>query len=139
MEMILNTIRLIKYDQGREFSFGDDLSLKENLAIGLINPKDFKKLNLSPDSNIKIISQFGEVIVKAKPDELEEVPLNIINLPISIWANQLTGIEHNELLLKNIKVNVEATTEQILDFNEILTLIKGNQISENNKNGKINY
>ena len=126
MEMILNTIRLIKYDQGREFSFGDDLSLKENLAIGLINPKDFKKLNLSPDSNIKIISQFGEVIVKAKPDELEEVPLNIINLPISIWANQLTGIEHNELLLKNIKVNVEATTEQILDFNEILTLIKGN-------------
>jgi formylmethanofuran dehydrogenase subunit D len=126
MEMILNTIRLIKYDQGREFSFGDDLSLKENLAIGLINPKDFKKLNLSPDSNIKIISQFGEVIVKAKLDELEEVPLNIINLPISIWANQLTGIKHNELLLKNIKVNVEATTEQILDFNEILTLIKGN-------------
>jgi len=126
MEMILNTIRLIKYDQGREFSFGDDLSLKENLAIGLLNPKDFKKLNLSSDSNIKIISQFGEVIVKAKPDELEEVPLNIINLPISIWANQLTGIEHNELLLKNIKVNVEATTEQILDFNEILTLIKGN-------------
>ena len=126
MEMILNTIRLIKYDQGREFSFGDDLSLKENLAIGLLNPKDFKKLNLSSNSNIKIISQFGEVIVKAKPDELEEVPLNIINLPISIWANQLTGIEHNELLLKNIKVNVEATTEQILDFNEILTLIKGN-------------
>ena len=126
MEMILNTIRLIKYDQGREFSFGDDLSLKENLAIGLLNPKDFKKLNLSSDSNIKIISQFGEVIVKAKPDELEEVPLNIINLPISIWANQLTGIEHNELLLKNIKVNVEATTEQILDFNEILMLIKGN-------------
>lgn len=126
MEMILNTIRLIKYDQGREFSFGDDLSLKENLAIGLLNPKDFKKLNLASDSNIKIISQFGEVIVKAKPDELEEVPLNIINLPISIWANQLTGIEHNELLLKNIKVNVEATTEQILDFNEILTLIKGN-------------
>jgi formylmethanofuran dehydrogenase subunit D len=126
MEMILNTIRLIKYDQGREFSFGDDLSLKENLAIGLLNPKDFKKLNLSSDSNIKIISQFGEVIVKAKPDELEEVPLNIINLPISIWANQLTGIEHNELLLKNIKVNVEATTEQILDFNEILRLIKGN-------------
>ena len=139
MEMILNTIRLIKYDQGREFSFGDDLSLKENLAIGLLNPKDFKKLNLSSNSNIKIISQFGEVIVKAKPDELEEVPLNIINLPISIWANQLTGIEHNELLLKNIKVNVEATTEQILDFNEILTRIKGNQISENNKNGKINY
>ena len=126
MEMILNTIRLIKYDQGREFSFGDDLSLKENLAIGLLNPKDFKKLNLSSDSNIKIISQFGEVIVKAKADELEEVPLNIINLPISIWANQLTGIEHNELLLKNIKVNVEATTEQILDFNEILRLIKGN-------------
>ncbi len=126
MEMILNTIRLIKYDQGREFSFGDDLSLKENLAIGLLNPKDFKKLNLSSNSNIKIISQFGEVIVKAKPDELEEVPLNIINLPISIWANQLTGIEHNELLLKNIKVNVEATTEQILDFNEILMLIKGN-------------
>lgn len=126
MEMILNTIRLIKYDQGREFSFGDDLSLKENLAIGLLNPKDFKKLNLSSNSNIKIISQFGEVIVKAKPDELEEVPLNIINLPISIWANQLTGIEHNELLLKNIKVNVEATTEQILDFNKILMLIKGN-------------
>lgn len=126
MEMILNTIRLIKYDQGREFSFGDDLSLKENLAIGLLNPKDFKKLNLASDSNIKIISQFGEVIVKAKPDELEEVPLNIINLPISIWANQLTGIEHNELLLKNIKVNVEATTAQILDFNEILMQIKGN-------------
>ena len=58
MEMIMNTIRMIDHDQKKEYSIGDNLSLKENLAIGLINSEDFQKLNLSEGLNIKLTNNY---------------------------------------------------------------------------------
>ncbi|KKL72031.1 hypothetical protein LCGC14_2088960, partial [marine sediment metagenome] len=46
MELFVNTVRMINNDQMKEFSFGDDISLRESLALGLINPKDFENLKL---------------------------------------------------------------------------------------------
>ncbi len=122
MEMIANTVRMVDHDQAKELAFGDNTSLKENLAIGLMNPTDFKRLNLFQDSNIKLTNNFGMVIIKAKQDE--NIPLGIINIPLSIWANQITGIENNELIYKNIKVEVEATKSAILDIEDLLKSIR---------------
>lgn len=122
MEMLVNTVRMVDYDQAREYASGNNETLKENLAIGLINPEDFKRLNLTPSLNLKVISKFGEVIIKIKQNK--NIPDGTIIMPVSIWANQITGFENNELIFKNIKVNVEATRDSVLTFVRLLKSIK---------------
>jgi len=122
MEMLLNTVRMVDFDQVREHAFGDHNSLTEKLAIGLINPEDFKYLNLKPSLNLKLKNNFGSVIIKPQQDK--NVPLSTIIMPVSIWANQITGIENNELIYKNILINVELTRDSVLDFNDLLNSIR---------------
>jgi len=124
MDMIVNTVRMIDYDQAKEYSEGDNNTLKDKLAIGFLNPEDFKNLNLTPNLNLKLISNFGNVIIKVLQDK--NVPLGTITMPVSIWANQITGIENNELIYKNIKVKVEVTKDIILKLRELLNSIKEN-------------
>lgn len=122
MQMILNTVRMVDHDQAREHTVGDEQSLMDNLAIALINPEDFKKLNLTPSLNILISSKHGNVKLKTKQDK--DVPQNTILIPVSIWANQLTGTEGNEVIYKNISVEVEPTRDPILSFKALISLIK---------------
>jgi len=122
MEMIVNTVRMVDNDQTREYSFGDNSSLKDKLAIGFINPEDFKNLNISSNLNLRLDNKFGSVVIK--PIEEEDVPTGIIIMPVSIWANQITGIERNELVYKNIEVNVEVTSDSILEIQNLINSIK---------------
>ena len=122
MKMILNTVRMVDYDQAREHMFGDEQTLKEKLAIGLINPKDFEKLGLVPSLRIKISNKYGEIIIEQTQDE--KVPEGTILMPISIWANRLTGEIENDVIFKNIEVNVESTRDPVLNFKEIISAIK---------------
>jgi len=124
MEMILNTMRMVDHDQAREHALGDEKSLEKNLPIGILNPKDFEKLNLTSSLHIKISNKNGEIIVGTKEDE--GVPQGTILMPVSIWANQLTSFESNELIYKNITVNVEATRDPITSFTQIINSIKSN-------------
>jgi len=123
MELILNTVRKIDYDQTKEFTFGDAQSLEEHLAIAFLNPKNAKELNLTKDAHIKISNEEGAIIVKATEDE--KTPVGSIVLPVSIWANQITKIEDTEIFYKNIMVNVEATNEPITKYQNIINKIKG--------------
>ena len=122
MEMIVNTVRMVDNDQTKEYSFGDNSSLKDKLAIGFINPQDFNNLNINSNLNLRLDNKFGSVVIK--PLEEEDVPKGNIIMPVSIWANQITGIERKELVYKNIGVNVEVTSESILEIQELLNLIK---------------
>ncbi|NVM36165.1 MAG: hypothetical protein HWN81_11265 [Candidatus Lokiarchaeota archaeon] len=122
MEMLVNTVRMVDHDQAKEYSEGDNNRLAEKLAIGLVNPEDFKNLNLTPSLNLKLISNFGSVIIKALQDK--NVPFGTISMPVSIWANQITGIDNNELRYKNIKVNVEVTRDLVLGLKELINSIK---------------
>jgi formylmethanofuran dehydrogenase subunit D len=122
MEMLLNTMRMVDHDQAREHALGDEKSLDEHLPIGIINPKDFEKLNLTPSLHLKISNKNGEIIVGIKKDE--NIPQGMILMPVSIWANQLTSFESNELIYKNITVNVEATRDPITSFNQIIDSLR---------------
>jgi len=122
--MIVNTVRMVDYDQLREFSIGDNNSLKENLAIGIFNPEDIKKLKLTEKSRAKLVSKFGNVIVNVKQGK--DVPKGIIIMPVSIWSNQITGVENGELIFKNIEVDVVSTPAPVLRIEEIISSIKGN-------------
>jgi formylmethanofuran dehydrogenase subunit D len=124
MEMLVNTVRMVDYDQNREYATGDNDTLKENLAIGIINIDDFKQLSLTPKLNLKLSSNYGNVVIKVKQDK--DIPRGMIILPVSIWANQITGVENNELIYKNIIVTVEPTGDPVLKFEELLKLLKEN-------------
>ena len=122
--MIVNTARMVNYDQAREHAFGNEKSLKEKLAIGIIHPDDFKKLNLTSSSNIKVYTKYGSVVLKSITEE--NVSNGNILIPVSIWASQITGIENGELFLKNIRATVEPTEEFVLDFKDLIDKIKSN-------------
>ena len=118
MEFILNSIRRIDNDQVKEHAFGTEQSLEEKLAICFINPKDFEKLNLVSSLQLKISNTEKQVIVKVEKDE--KVPEGTVLMPVSIWSNRLSEVQNEELLYKNIVVNVEATREPIMKFKEII-------------------
>ena len=120
--MIVNTVRMIDYDQLKEHIFGNDSSLKENLAIGILNPEDYEKLNLTPSLNLKLVNKHGQVIIKIKQEK--NVPLGTILMPISIWANQIIGIINGQIIFKNIEVNAEATRDNVLDVKDLLNIIR---------------
>ena len=115
---MLNSIRRIDNDQVKEHAFGTEQSLEEKLAICFINPKDFEKLNLVSSLHIKISNKEKHVIVKVEKDD--DVPDGTVLMPVSIWSNRLSVVQNNEILYKNIVVNMEATREPIMKFEEII-------------------
>lgn len=115
---MLNSIRRIDNDQVKEHAFGTEQSLEEKLAICFINPKDFEKLNLVSSLHLKISNNEKHVIVKVEKDD--DVPDGTVLMPVSIWSNRLSVVQNNELLYKNIVVNMEATREPIMKFKEII-------------------
>ncbi len=118
MEFILNSIRRIDNDQVKEHAFGTEESLEEKLAICFINPKDFEKLNLVSSLHLKISNKEKHVIVKVEKDD--NIPEGMVLMPVSIWSNRLSVVQNNDLLYKNIIVNMEATREPIMKFKEII-------------------
>ena len=118
MEFVLNSMRKIDNDQVKEHAFGTEQSLEENLAICFVNPKDYEKLNLVSSLHLKISNEENFVIVKVEKDD--NLPEGMIVMPVSIWSNRLSVVQNNEILYKNIAVNVEATREPIMKFKEII-------------------
>ncbi len=109
-------------DQAREYALGDETTLKEKLAIVILNPDDIKQLNIKQGSIVKIYNETGFVHVKCIQDE--KVPLNMAMMPVSIWSNQITRVINNELEYKNIEVKIEAVDKPILDLKSILQKIR---------------
>lgn len=118
MEFVLNSVRKIDNDQVKEHTFGTEQSLEENLAVCFINPKDFEKLNLVSSLHLNISNKDKHVIVKNEKDD--NIPEGTVAMPVSIWSNRLSVVQNNELLYKNIVVNVEATQDPITKFKEIM-------------------
>ena len=118
MEFLLNSMRKIDNDQVKEHAFGTEQSLEENLAVCFINPKDFENLNLVLSLRLKISNKEKHIIVRVEKDE--NVHDGLLVMPVSIWSNRLSEVKNDELLYKNIIVNVEATREPITKFKEII-------------------
>lgn len=118
MKFILNTVRVFDNDQAREHYIGTDETLKEKLAVAWFNPKDLENLSITKSLNVNITSQHGSVVLKQQ--ENDSIPEGLINVPVSIWSNQITGTEDEELLYKNIEVMVEATRDPILSLDELI-------------------
>ncbi|MFX1288738.1 MAG: molybdopterin dinucleotide binding domain-containing protein [Promethearchaeota archaeon] len=118
MEFKLISVRKIDNDQALEHAFGTAKSLENNLAVCFINSKDFEKLNLVPSLHLKISNKEKEVIVRIEKDE--NIPNGTVLMPVSIWSNQLSLVQNDELLYKNINVDVEATRDPVTKYEELM-------------------
>ncbi|NVM19103.1 MAG: hypothetical protein HWN80_15420 [Candidatus Lokiarchaeota archaeon] len=118
MEFILNSIRKIDNDQAKEHAFGTVQSLEEKVAVGFLNPQDFEKLNLVSSLQLKISNKGKNVVVRVEKDE--NIPEGTVAMPVSIWSNQLSVVQNDDILYKNILVDVEATRDPITKFEEIM-------------------
>jgi len=122
MELKLNPVRMINYDEAKEFALGNIKNMEENIAIAFINPQNFEEMYLTPSLKLHIFNDFGEIIVRFEQDE--DVPVGMILMPVSIWSNQLTGIREGEIINKNIPVEVEASRDPPTKLMELIENIK---------------
>jgi len=122
IKLNLSTSRKLDNDQAREQAFGDNLSLKENLAVAFFNPLDIKELKVKLDTNVRIFNDTGSVIVKCKEDD--KLPQGMVLMPVSIWANQITFALNDDLMYKNIIVQIKPTEEKVLDYEELIQKFK---------------
>ena len=90
---------------------------QDTLAICLVHPNDMKLLGIK-EGNIKISSEFGSVIVKAIESE-KDTNEGILFLPLGPWANQISGAINKKLQLKNVKVKVEVTKDEITNIKSL--------------------
>jgi len=122
MKLLLSTIREIKYDQKTLINELSEKELKENVAICLIHPETIKKIVSKSGVNLKLTTNYGSVVLKPVQDE--SIPLEMIYINKSIWANQIIGDFKNKMLFKNLEVEVEPTEETVPEISNILEKLK---------------
>ncbi len=122
MKLLLSTIREIKYDQKILINELSEKELKENVACCLIHPETFKKIVSKSGVNLKLTTNYGSVVLKPVQDE--SIPLEMIYINKSIWANQIIGDFKNKILFKNLEVEVEPTEETVPEISNLLEKIK---------------
>lgn len=123
MKVILNTGRTIW--QGQAIESGKDLPMFVNAAaICNINKDVMEELGIKSGDNVKIVSKYGDVIVKAV-EAKEELPNGMVYVPMGPWANRVTRPNTDSTAtpsFKNIPVDITPTEEAVLDMP---TLMKG--------------
>ena len=49
----------------------------------------------------------------------------MIIIPVSIWANQITGAIQNKLFNKNLQITVENTNDPVEEYKDLIEKLKG--------------
>jgi formylmethanofuran dehydrogenase subunit D len=117
MKAILNTGRTIW--QGQAIEAGKDLKLYvDAAAIVYMNPEMMRALGVREGDNVKVISEYGEVVVKVVETK-EALPENMIFIPMGPWANCIVRPSTDSTAtpsFKNIPVEIIPTSENVLDM-----------------------
>lgn len=122
MKLLLSTIRELKYDQKILINELSEKELKDNIAICLIHPETYNKIVSKSGVNLKLTTSYGSVVLKPIWDE--SIPLEMIYVNKSIWANQITGVFKNKILFKNLEVEVEPTEKDVPEISNLLEKMK---------------
>ena len=118
-------------DQGTSKEYGKlSNKYKESVAICEVDPDDMKELAIKEDSNVRISTEHGSVIVRAKDSKRGPHP-KVVYMPYGFWANLLidsstggTGMP----TFKGITAQVEpAPNSIVLDLTELLKLTFGKE------------
>ena len=94
----------------------------ESVAVCEMNSEDMKRLKVRDGNRVKVSTDFGSVIVKAKKSIRIRSPGTIF-IPYGPWANLIITAETDATgmpLLKGIRADVEYTEEKVLDLSTLL-------------------
>ena len=121
MEALLVTGRTIDQGCGKEYG---KLSIEyaESVAICEMNQEDMKDLNIRDADRVRVVTEFGSVVVKAKKSLRIQCPGTIF-IPYGPWANLTLTSDTDGTgmpLLKGVKANVEPTGEEVLNLPDLL-------------------
>ena len=126
MEVTLLTGRTI--DQGCSKELGKvSESYMENVAVCEMNAEDMKNLGIKDKDKVKVTTEFGSVVIKAKKSRRLKTRGTVF-IPYGPWANQVLASNTDGTgmpLLKGIKATVEPTDNEVLSIHELLLSIHG--------------
>ncbi len=121
LEVFLLTGRTIGQGQGKEHG---KLSKKyfENVAVCQMDPEDMKRLKVKENSNVKITTKFGSIVVKVAKS-MRKPHSGVVFIPYGPWANMVVNPETHGTgmpLLKGVKAWIEPTDEKVSSLPELL-------------------
>ena len=121
MEVTLLTGRTIDQGCGKE---AGKLSTEyaENVAVCELNAEDMKRLGVKDNSNVKVTTKFGSVVLKAKKSRRLKTP-SIAFVPYGPWVNQILASDTGGTgmpSLKGVKATVEPSDSAVLSIRELL-------------------
>lgn len=121
MKVILNTGRTIW--QGQAIESGKDLKMYiDAAAICNMNQDMMEDLGIKAGDNIKVISDYGDVVVKVVMAK-EALPAGMIYVPMGPWANRVIRPNTDSTAtpsFKNVPVDITPTDEEVLDMPTIM-------------------
>jgi len=112
---------------GRTIVQGQNLDSKlseayfNEVATCELNGSDMEKLGVAADERVKVKTNYGEVVVKAK--EKAGTPEGVIFIPMGPWANAVvSGDTHGAGMpsYKGIDAEIEKTEEEVLQVKELM-------------------
>jgi formylmethanofuran dehydrogenase subunit D len=117
-EITINLISGRTIQQGVSMEGGKEKD-KYRLACGIIeiDESDFKRLGVMKNTNVKVTSDFGSVVVKAIPATQGPHP-GVAFIPMGPWANKVTSTETYSTgmpTFKGVPITIEpAPTEKVM-------------------------
>ncbi len=129
MKFILNTGRTVW--QGQAIESGKDLQMYvDAAAICYMNKEQMEDLGVKPGDNIKVVSDYGDVIVKVV-STVETLPEGMLYIPMGPWANRVIRAITDCTAtpsFKNVPVDVTPTEEAVLDMPTLMKVYKKAQM-----------
>ncbi|MDF2957928.1 MAG: Formylmethanofuran dehydrogenase subunit D [Candidatus Alkanophagales archaeon MCA70_species_1] len=117
----------VKLITGRTIEQGQNLENKlseeyqKAVAVCELNEDDMKEIGVSEGENVKVKTQFGEIVVVAKKASAN--PKGIAFIPMGPWANAVIGGDTHGVGMpqfKGIDAEVEKTSEKVLPVKELM-------------------
>lgn len=95
----------------------------ESSSICLISEKDLDELGVKTNTNVKVSTKWGSVVLKAV--KTLYAIRGIIFIPIGLWANQIIPADFEDdghIKYKNLKGYIETTEEKVKSYEELKKL-----------------
>jgi len=117
MKVILNTGRTVW--QGEAIESGKDLQMYVDYAAKCdLSADQFEKLGIKEGDNVEIVSEHGDVVLKALKAK-EALPEGMIYVPMGPWANRVVSPDLESTAMpsfKGVPVEIFSTDKPVLDM-----------------------
>lgn len=122
MKVSLLTGRTIDQGRDKELSKFSEEYMK-NVAVCFIDPEDMKNLGVKENANVRVTTDFGSVVVKAKKSIRGPHP-GAVFIPYGAWVNLLIDPKtHGSGMpsFKGIEAEIQpALAEPVLDLENLI-------------------